>query len=153
MPNRQEESDYRTLAEQFSLDPADTKRIVQSFFSVILSDAKKLPFNNCRKIYSRQGFGSYSKIHGIPYLGRIGPIYSRYLKWRANEAKEIPTDKRSSYRSRRTQGEIEDIAAAILSGKTPTIPQKRKKSELFSNVWFVGVDGKKLARQVIKKEE
>ncbi len=59
---------------------------------------------------------------------------------------------RSSYRGRRKESEFETMAAEILSGKTPSIVPKRKKSELYDSIWIVGKDGKKLARQVIKKD-
>lgn len=146
-----DEAEYRKIGEELGIDPADVKRAVGSFFSVILEDCKELPFNNHRKIYSREKFSEYSVVRNIPYIGRIGPVYSRYLKWRANEAAGYEMTPRSSYRSRRLQGEIEDIAAAILSGKAPSISKKKKGSELYDRIWIVGKDGKKSARQVIPK--
>lgn len=135
-----------------SITASEVNRAVLSFFSVIVKDADSLPFDNERKIYTRDKFGELAKAYNIPYIGRMGPVYSRYLKWRANEARQLPGGKRSDYRVGLTQGEIEDIAVEILSGGTPQINRK-KNSELFDRVWMVGKDGKKSARQVIPKED
>lgn len=150
--NKIEESDYRSIAEETGLDAADVKRAVQSFFAIILRDAKKLPFNTWKKIYQKDKFNEIAAVRNIPYLGRLGPVYSRYLKWRANEARELNQVPRSSYRSRLSQSEIENMAADILSGKTPSPIKKKKGSEMYSRVWMVGKDGRRQARQVIPKD-
>lgn len=152
--NRTDEALYNTIAEPLSdsgITASEVKRAVLSFFSVISQEADSLPFDDERKIYKKDKFDELVNVHNIPYVGRIGPVYSRYLKWRANEAKEQPSGKRSDYRIGLTRGEIEDIAEEILSGGTPQI-KRRKNSELFNRVWLVGKDGKKSARQVIPKE-
>lgn len=51
-----------------------------------------------------------------------------------------------------TQDDIEHIADDILAGRSPEIKKKRN-SELFYNVWLVEENGKRLARQVIKKDK
>jgi len=153
--NKTDEAIYGAIAGDLGIDglsASEVKRAVLSFFAVIASDADELPFDNIRKIYKKDKFDELVKVYNIPYVGRIGPVYSRYLKWRANEAKQQPSARRSDYRVGLTQGEIEDIAAIILSGETPQINRK-KNSELFNRVWLVGKEGKKSARQVIPKEE
>ena len=150
--NRIDESEFRLIASELGLGVSEVRRAVSSFFAVIASDADSLPFDNARKIYSREKFKEFVKVRCIPYVGRIGPVYSRYLKWRANEAKGQPSERRSSYRTGMTRDEIEHIAASILAGRTPQITRK-KNSELFNRVWLVGKDGKKSARQVIPKEK
>ena len=149
--NLTEEAEFRRIGSELGIDSTDVKRVVNSFFSVILEDVRKLPFDNHRKIYSKEKFDSYCTVRNIPSIGRIGPVYSRYLKWRANESAGYEMRPRSSYRSRMLQGEIEDIAAAILSGKTPSLTKKKKGSELYDRIWLVGENGKKSARQVIPK--
>lgn len=151
--NRQEEAEYRNIADKYGLDPSDVKRAVQSFFEVILRDSLELPYNTPRRIYSKELFQSCAKIRNIPLVGRIGPVYSRYLKWRANESQTLEMAPRSLYRRRITQSEIESAAAAVLSGQAPPIIEKKKGKEMFERVWLVGQDGKKSARQVIPKEE
>ena len=149
--NRLDEQVYRSIADKFGLDYPDVKRMVQSFFDVILRDSSTLPFDTPRKIYSKDKFESYGKVRNIPYIGRIGPVYSRYLKWRANEAKDIEMAPRSSYRRRIAQSDVESTAAAILSGQTPPQLKKRRGKEMYERVWLVGQDSKKSARQVIPK--
>lgn len=151
--SRPDEAEYRRIAERHGLDPRDVKRMVNSFFSVILRDCRSLPFDNPKRIYSKEMFDGMVKARCIPYVGRIGPVYSRYLKWRANESVGIEMAPRSSYRRRITQSEIEDTAAAILSGRTPPQLKKRKGKEMFDRIWLVGQEGKKSARQVIPKEK
>jgi len=150
--SRTDESEFRRIASEFGLDSEDVRKAVNSFFEMFLKDAAKLPFNHRRKIYTKEKFDEYVNVRNIPYIGRLGPAYSRYLRWRGNEAKEVSQVPRSTYQSRYLQSDIENMAAEILSGKTPTPLIKRKNSELYERVWLVGQDGKKSARQVIPKE-
>jgi len=140
------------VAESLGIDADDVKRAVWSFFDSISVHAKRLPFDNRRRIYTADAFGQFFFVRHIPFIGRIGPVYSRYLIWRSNESNSEQTALRSSYRTRWKQSELETMAADILSGKAPSIIQKKKKSELYDSIWVMGKDGKKLARQVIKKD-
>ena len=150
--NRLEFARYRKLADRFGIPEEEVKRIVTSFFDVILADAGALPFNTPRKIYSKQKFDELSKVTHIPFIGRLGPVYSRYCKWRENESAGLSQRPRSDYRRRITQSDIEDTAAALLSGQAPPELKKKCGSEMFNRVWLVGQDGKKSARQVIPKK-
>ena len=151
--NRIEESRFRRIAEKHGLTSSEVGSIVQSYFSAILAYSRALPFDNERKIFQKDAFDSRVNVFSIPYIGRIGPIYSRYLKWRANVSQQIEMAPRSSYRTGVTQSDIESTAEAILSGVTPPPLIKRKNKELFERVWLVGQDGKKSARQVIPKKQ
>lgn len=141
------------VSDALHLDSDDVRRAVRSFFDSIRVYAQRLPFDNRRRIYTADSFSWLVKVRHIPSIGRLGPVYSRYLKWRSNVMNEEDTALRSSYRVGMKQSELETMAADILSGKTPSIIQKGKKSELYDSIWVVGKDGKKLARQVIKKED
>jgi hypothetical protein len=149
--NKENEVVYRNLAKRFGINQSDVRKIVLSFFDQIALEARSLPFDNQYRIYSRQVFENASHVASIPYIGRIGPVYSRYLKWRANISKDLDMVPRENYRLRLTQDDIENIAASVLAGRTPSIV-KRKNKELFDNIWLVDTGGKKLARQVIKKK-
>ena len=154
MRNRVEEAEYRRIAEELGLDAPDVKRAVQSFFEAIEKEAKRLPFDNNRRIYSREKFGSYIKTRNIPSVGRIGPSYSWYIKWRANESKNVDMEPRKKPRGRIPKEAIEKMASDILSGIAPEPIRKIKRNtELYDRVWLVGQDGKKLARQVIPKKQ
>lgn len=150
--NRREYARFRSLSARYGLGESEVRRIVTSFFEVFGMDARSLPFDNPKKIFSRDVFDGKSTVRQIPRIGRLGPVYSNYLKWRANESGQFQMVPRSSYRSGITQSEIENIAVAALSGSVPSF-EKKKKSEMFDRVWLVGQDGKKSARQVIPKEE
>ena len=150
--NRKDDPIINRIAQEYDLETEDVFRVVRSFFSAIRVYASRLPFDNPRKIYTKERFDELSSVYNLPYIGRVGPVYSRYLKWRGNESKGLDQAARSSFRTRWSQGEIEDIAAMILSGETPSLPEKKKKSEMYDTVWVVGKDGKKLAKQVIKKD-
>lgn len=152
MRNKTDEAEFRRIAGELGLDPEDVASIVNSFFAVVLGEARSLPFNNHRKIFTRDKFSEYAVVRNIPYIGRLGPAYSRYLKWRGNESRDLSQVPRSSYRSRLSQNEVENMAAEILSGGTPSPIKKKRNSELYERVWLVGQDGKKSARQVIPKE-
>lgn len=150
--NKLDEQEYRKIADELDISVDDVRNCVHSFFGVLLGDVRKLPFNDERKIFSKDKFSGYAVVRNIPYIGRLGPVYSRYLKWRANEAGGVPRALRSSYRSRYLQSDIENMAAEILSGKTPSKISRKKYSDMYKRVWLVGQDGKKSARQVIPKE-
>ena len=150
--NREEYQRYRRVAATTNVSEEEVKRILASFFLIVLADARSLPFDNPRKIFSKDKFEEFIKVRHIPFIGRIGPVYSNYLKWRANESQQIEMAPRSSYRSRRTQSDIESTAAAILSGKAPPPLEKKRGNEMYERVWLVGQDGKKSARQVIPKK-
>lgn len=45
------------------------------------------------------------------------------------------------------------MAREIIAGNTPSPLIKRKTKELYKPVWIVGKDKKRLARQVIPKEQ
>ena len=150
--NRSHSDIYKSISSSVGIDFIDVGRVVESFFRVIVDDARRLPFNNHRRIYSKDKFDEYVNVYNIPSVGRIGPVYSRYIKWRANESGNYDMKPRCSFRGGISQGEIEDIAASILSGQTPSIPKKAKNSELFERIWMVGKDGKKSANQVIPKK-
>lgn len=147
--SKTEESAFREIAEVSGLPIADISTIVNSFFGAILSESRSLPFDNPRKIFSKDAFDKYVKVQNIPFLGRFGPNYNRYLKWRTNEANEIDMFVRKKNK-KLTQEEIEALAEIVLNGGEYV---KEKKKQNYKRVWFVGKDGKRLARQAIQKEE
>jgi len=149
--NRIENTDFRIIAEKTGLSESEIGRAVRSFFTVILSDAKALPFDDPRRIFSKEKFGQYGEVVNIPSVGRFGPSYSRYIRWRANASRDVNQKPRSAYRLRMTPSEIEDMADAILSGGTYSL-EKKRGNEMYNRVWLVGADGKRQARQVIPKE-
>ena len=149
--NKIEEAGFLRVSEKFGVPVSEVARAVKSFFDVIASDAKSLPFDDRNRIYSRERFEEFESVYTIPYIGRLGPVYSRYLKWRENESKSLLQKPRTGYRKRMTQDDIENIADAILSGNPVPEIRKRKGNEMYERVWIVGTDGKKMARQVIEK--
>lgn len=154
MPNKVDEIRFREISDRYGLTPSEVRNIVQSYFGSIVRAAKKLPFNTPRKIYTHAAFRDYERIWNIPCIGRIGTIYSRYMSWRANEAKGIEQmpvpEKSTGY----TQEEIEELAKVLLDGGLPKdhTPVKAKRNKTFTKVWIVTKDGKKSAKQVIKKD-
>ena len=150
MRNRLEEQICKTIAQSCSISAKSARTIVSSFFGAIESEARALPFDNHRKIYTKAKFDEYVSVTNIPYIGRIGPSYSRYLKWRANVASEVEQKNKEQLSSRYSPEEIEEAARRILSGEAVEIKRK-KATELYKRVWLVGKSGKRQARQVIPK--
>lgn len=150
--DRTEEEMLGLVSDGLDVPLPEVRRAVHSFFSAIFKSARDLPFNDERRIYTKDGFDELSGVWNIPYIGRMGPVYSRYLAWRSNEAKTLEQVSRSRFRKGMTQDEIEHMAEEILAGKTPSPVKKRKVSEMYKRVWMVGKKTRKQARQVIPKK-
>lgn len=156
--NKSDERDYEKIARELGVSPSDVRSCVLSLFDSIERSFRPMPFSTPRKIFSRKLFAEYIRVWNIPYIGRIGPSYSRYLSWRANEAKGIDMTSRSAYRTVYTQEEVEELAKAALNdwrdGDPPVdLDRKSNRNYPFERVWLVGTDGKKQARQVIPKDK
>lgn len=150
--NKIEDENCLIVAKELDVPVNEVKKVIASFFGEIVRESRSLPFNSLTRIYSKEKFDKLVKVWNIPSIGRIGPVYSRYLKWRTNESQSVAQVPRSSYRNGLTQDEVEYIAGEILSGRTPFYT-KKKGNQMYNRVWIVGTDGKKLARQVIPKEQ
>lgn len=153
MRNRIEDRDFKEIEKQLGIPHAEVKKIVHSFFGSLESKARKLPFNTERKIYSSEGFSEYGYVQNVPFIGRIGTSFSRYLTWRGNESKEQKQVERGRCSDGYTPDEIEAIAREALSGKTPMLVKKHKAREFYTKIWIVGKGRKRLARQAILKDK
>lgn len=151
--NKFDEQEFRRIADAYGLSTVEVRRAVYSFFDVIANEASKLPFDNPHRIYLKDKFDEYVVVRNIPYIGRIGPIYSRYLKWRGNEAKNLNLVSRSRYSNRLTDDDLDYIAGEILAGRKAPKIEKRKGNDMYNRIWLIGKRGKKLAYQVIPKEK
>ena len=151
--NKIEDADFACIARELGVPVSEVRRAVYSFFGIIVREARNLPFDDSTRIYTRERFDDFVRVRNIPSIGRIGPVYSRYLKWRGNEAKNQTQVNRSDCRVRVSQSEIEDMAVEALSGRTPSPVVKSKLSESYKRIWMIGRVGKRLARQAIRKEE
>lgn len=149
--SKTEEAVYRGIADDSGLSLSEVKRAVQSFFDTIALDARKMPFDNLRKIYSRESFDKYGCVRCIPYIGRLGTSYSRYLAWRKNEADKIEFLSKKAFSHRRTQEELEEIAGRALNGEK--IVEEKIRTVPYQRVWIVRQEGKKQARQVLPKKK
>lgn len=151
--SRTDREDFRNVSVRLGIDAKEVEKGVKAFFDAVKAYSRSLPFDNKNKIYSKGCFDQFVRVSNIPYIGRIGPVYSRYLEWRKNESRRFLQEPRSSFRTRIPQSEIENMARDILSGIAPAPLKKRKGSELYERIWLVRNDGKKLARQVIPKKQ
>ena len=97
--NRSDEKDYDRIAQEYGLEPSDVRNCVFAFFDSIEISFRRLPFSTPKKIFSRKFFAEHVRVWNMPYLGRLGPSYSRYLTGRSNEAKGIRMGRRADYSS------------------------------------------------------
>lgn len=151
--NKIEDADFAAIANEIGVPASEVRRAVYSFFGIIVREARNLPFDDSTRIYTREKFDDLVKVRNIPSIGRIGPVYSRYLKWRGNEAKSQTQVNRSDCRARVSQSEIETMAVEALSGKAPSPVVKKNVSKNYKRIWMIGRVGKKLARQAIQEEK
>lgn len=150
--SRRDISACKRIAEEEGLELSEVRKAVLSFFDSIISDTRKLPFDNPQRIYSKDAFLQKSFVVNIPYIGRIGPVYSRYIKWRSEEAEELENVSRKDVRRIYSEPLIEAEAKKALSGQKVNVKllKERIPRGKYNKVWMIGGDGRrKAARQVI----
>ncbi len=147
-----EDGDILLVSKNLGVPVEEVRRIVHSFFDDIGSKARRLPFADTSRIHRRKSFDKYLFAVNIPCIGRIGPVYSRYLKWLENESGMSGQELRKAHQRRLTKDEVESLAADILSGRMPDMPERKKGNEVYRRIWLVDADGKRLARQVFPKK-
>lgn len=153
MRNRIESSDFAAVSFELGVPVSVVRSVVYSFFDSVSKKASSLPFSTATKIYDRKAFDKHCFVCNIPYIGRIGPVYSRYLQWRSNEAKSIERKPRCAVSNGITPVDIEKLAESIIDGIELPEVKRTTVSEQYDRVWIVGDSGKRLARQVIIKEK
>lgn len=144
MPRRR--PDHVTLlaaASACAVPMADARRIVDSYFGAFLAEMKSMPLDTPYRIYRRDAFeGRFSRVLSIPSVGRLGPVYSRYLKWRRNAMEDTAALAAGSAYA--VRGEVKDAAAA----GTGTVAGRPSPSA--RRIWVIGLEGRRLARQAAR---
>lgn len=151
--DRLEDSGIRSVSESLGVPADEVRRAVHSFFDDIGSRARHLPFADTSRIHRRKSFDRHLFAVNIPYVGRLGPVYSRYLKWLENESEMSGQEIRDGCSRRMSQSDIESLADDILSGREPVLPERRMGNDMYKRVWLVDAGGKRLARQVLPKDD
>lgn len=140
------------IAEYEDVAVSEVRKAVSAYFDSIVSDARKLPFNNPQRIYTKPAFEQQSFVVNLPYLGRIGPVYSRYLKWRREEAKEFDHVERKKVRQIYAAPIIEEEAKKALAGQkaSSTVLRERIPKGKYNKVWMMHEGGlRRAAKQLI----
>lgn len=153
MRNRIESCDFAAVASELGVPVSSVRSVVYSFFDSIAKKASALPFSTATKIYDKKSFDSRVFVCNIPYIGRVGPVYSRYLQWRSNEAKALDSRPRSMVSNGIAPVDIERLAESIIDGTELPEVKRTTVSDRYDRVWVVSESGKRLARQVIIKEK
>lgn len=158
-----EEREFRLVSERTGLSVDEIHKVVYSFFGVLVNDARRLPFDNPKKIYNKQAFDSLSAVVHIPYIGRIGPTYNNYIKWRGNVASAFNMLPRPKKKPFLTDEERETLASILIGSKNietisceqmlADMRKDREPKKDTTNVWLVGKDAKRLANQIIKNDK
>ena len=144
----------KEIAEDAQIPFAEVRKAILSYFASIVSASLKLPFDNPQRLYSKAAFLEHSFVVNIPYIGRIGPVYSLYLKWRKNEAENYEKVLRHKVRQVYSRALIEEEAQKALKGQK--VNEKLLKERIprgkYNRVWLMDSGGKRrAARQVIVK--
>lgn len=143
---------FREIASDLSLPVSEVRRAVGSFFGTIVSYSRTLPFDTKYKIFKRYAFKPYVRVFNIPLIGRIGPVYSRYLSWRTNEANKEVQEISDRRRHKWVNEVVETLASAALSGEQISVPERKKRNAINKYVWIIDKEGKKRARQEIRTQ-
>lgn len=153
---RKDRSRCRAISDECAIPEREVAKAVESYFDSIVEKTRRLPFDTPKRIYSREAFRKCSFVVNIPYIGRIGPVYSRYLKWRAAESEGMRMVRRDDVKSDHFRPLVEKAAKDALSGMkvdssalVGRIPKGR-----YEKVWIVNPDGsRRSARQLISKDD
>lgn len=151
---KRDRDDFAVLADMFGLTPEEVSKAVMSFFDSIVSEARSLPFKNDTVVYSRSLFEQLGSVHQIPFIGRIGPSYTRYKRWKANDMDTSRMTGRKRLIGEMKSEDVERIASDIISGKEPDLSRTGKSIHKdYKKVWYADEDGRRLAWQAIKKKQ
>lgn len=140
------------IATEVGYDTRAIERAVSAYFSVIISDVRRLPFNSHSRIYKPDAFEENGYVVNIPYLGRLGTVYSRYRKWRASVSSENDTVRKEDARSKYFEPLVEEEARKALRGERVNVYRLRERvpSGMYRRVWIMKGNGKRSsARQMI----
>ena len=137
----------RAYARANGLSETEVQKAVVSFFDDIVVSTRKLPFNNLKRIYTADALEDKAGVYNIPYIGRLGPMYSLYVKWRGEVAEEYDMVLREDVRDIHLAERIEELAELALSGHKVTRDMMKDK------VWIIDKEGRrKAAKQLFKKQ-
>lgn len=140
------------IALETGTEPKEVERAVSAFFSTIISDVKRLPFNNPGRIYKPDAFEELCYVTNIPFLGRLGTVYSKYRKWRSEVASDIEMVDASDAKSEYYKPLIEEEARKALRGEKVNVYRLKERvpSGMYRRVWIMRRNGKRSsARQMI----
>lgn len=142
-------------AKAQGLDAVEVSKAVISFFDDMVYVTRKLPFNNIRRIYSAEAVSKLAPVFHLPSVGRLGPMYNQYKKWRKEQAGSYVMVSRKDAKRKHRQERIEEAARRALSGKrvSENFLYDSIPSDRYYKVWLIDAQGKrKAAWQLFKKE-
>lgn len=144
----------KSYANGCGLSDAEVAKAVLSYFDDIVYGVRKLPFADFRRIYTADAVASLAPVYNIPFIGRIGPIYSQYTKWRAEDAAELDRVQRKDVRAKHLAERIEEAAVLAMSGHkvSPSMLRNPVPAGEYHRVWLIDANGRRrAARQLFKK--
>ena len=146
----------RQYARAEGVSEVEVRKAVISYFDEIIKNVRRLPFNNARRIYTYEAVNVLAPVFNLPGIGRIGPVYSAYLKWRREEARELDMDRRTIVKKRFLDERIEEATQLAMAGCRVHKDYLRDPMPrgMYSKVWIIDKNGRRrAAKQVIKKQQ
>lgn len=153
--SRPDSSWCKAYANENGLSEVEVQKAIVSFFDDIVVCTRKLPFNNIKRIYTADAVADKACVYNIPYIGRLGPIYSKYISWRRDVSEEYDMVLREDVRDIHLKERIEELAELALSGHRVTRDMLKDPipSGLYHKVWIIDKEGRrKAAKQLFKKQ-
>jgi hypothetical protein len=145
----------RAYARSKGLNEVEVQKAIVSFFDDIVVSTRKLPFDNIRRIYTADAVEDKACVYNIPYIGRLGPVYSQYLKWRGDIANDYELVLREDVRGIHLNERIEELAGLALSGHRVTRDMMKDPipAGMYHKVWIIDKEGRRrAAKQLFKKQ-
>lgn len=147
-------SECEKIAREENIPLSVVKNIITSYFDSMVIAAKALQYNNKQRLYTKKAFLENAFVINIPFIGRIGPVYSCYIKWRKQLSKNLEQIKKSALKRFHYGKYLEEEARHALNGEKVNIELfgRPNAKDGYCRVWIIKENDKKVsARQIIVK--
>jgi len=141
------------VAGKLGMDARDVAAAVGAWFGAVVAAGRRMPLDRAWRIYSKERLGAMGGVFNVPHVGRIGPSYGKYLRWRADVSRSLSMVGARRAAAVHRAETVESLAAMALRGERigSTRIGGRLPPGRYRRIWMLGAGGRRAARQLIRK--